>query len=290
MTKTAKLKPARTIVTIHAHPDDEASKGAATIAKYVAQGVRAVLITATGGEEGEYLNPAFAGADASELPRIRQDELAKSASIIGFAEVVKLGYRDSGMPGSEANARPEAFANRPLDEIVRPVVELLRRERPAVLISYGEHQVGYPHPDHLRVYDLAKEAVTRSGEESYAPELGEPFVVPKWYWSLWVRERFEKLAQALAEKGIEPPFRMTEREGDDELVTTRINVVDTLGVARDALRAHATQVDPNSPFWFALTAQEVGELYPWEDYHLVGSVAGVREDDLFQGVSEWLNG
>ncbi len=283
-------KAAKTIVTIHAHPDDEASKGAATIGKYAASGAKTILVTATGGEEGEYLNPAFADYDLADLPRLRQDELAKSAEIIGFSDVVKLGYRDSGMPGSEANARPEAFANRPMAEIVRPVVELLRRERPAVLISYGETQIGYPHPDHLRVYDLAKEAVAKSADARYAPELGQSFCVPKWYWSLWVRERFEKLAQALAEKGIEPPFRMTEREGDDALVTTRIDVRDSLDIARKALRAHASQVDPTSPFWFALTTSEVAELYPWEDYHLVGCEPGLSEDDLFEGVTEWLNG
>jgi mycothiol S-conjugate amidase len=271
-------------VSLHAHPDDEASKGAATIAKYVAQGVRAVLVTATGGEEGEFLNPAFKGRDPRELPELRMKELARSAEIIGYHEVELLGFRDSGMPGSEANNQPACFAAVPLEDAVRPVVAILRRERPQVMISYGQRQDSYPHPDHLRVYEVAKAARDLANDPQFAPELGAVHRVEKWYWSLWVRSRFEALGRAMAAKGIELPFRMAERAGDDDLVTTRIDVSATIGVGRAALLAHETQVDPSSPFWFALSPEELASIYPYEEYHLVDAPIGYQETDLFQGI------
>src|SRR5690348_9674777 len=93
------------LLTVHAHPDDEASKGAATVARYHAAGVRTVLVTCTGGEEGDILNPAMDTPEVREnLPEIRRRELDRAAEIIGYDQVVMLGYRDSGMPDSEANA------------------------------------------------------------------------------------------------------------------------------------------------------------------------------------------
>src|SRR6187402_3456598 len=100
------------LLSVHAHPDDEASKGASTVARYGAEGVRSVLVTCTGGEEGDILNPAMERPEIRErLHEVRMEELAEATRIIGYDEVVFLGYRDSGMPDSEANARPEAFAN-----------------------------------------------------------------------------------------------------------------------------------------------------------------------------------
>src|SRR5256885_1426110 len=107
------------ILTVHAHPDDEASKGAGTIARYQAEGIRTVLVCCTGGEEGDILNPAMDTPEVRDrLHEVRMEELAKATQAIGYDEVVMLGYRDSGMPDTEANARPDAFANAPLDEAV----------------------------------------------------------------------------------------------------------------------------------------------------------------------------
>jgi mycothiol S-conjugate amidase len=105
-----------TLLTVHAHPDDESSKGAGTVARYHDEGVRTVLVTCTGGEAGDILNPAMDRPEvAADLPAVRRRELARAAEIIGYDEVVMLGYRDSGMPGTPANEHPEAFANAPLD-------------------------------------------------------------------------------------------------------------------------------------------------------------------------------
>ncbi len=277
----------RTLIAIHAHPDDEASKTAATVARYAREGVRCILVTATGGEEGEYLNPSFAGrdpADLPDLPELRARELARSAGIIGYQEVISLGFRDSGMAGTAANADSGSFAALPLEDAAKPLVELIRRERPQVVISYGENQAFYPHPDHIRVFEAARTALQLACDPLAWPELGDAWRVPKWYWSLWTRERFEAVAKELANRGIEPPFRMQQRDGDDHLVTTRIDVSGTLAVARDALLAHESQIDPSTPFWFAISPEEMAAIYPFEEYHLVGSAEEEEENDLFAGV------
>ena len=99
------------LLCVHAHPDDESSKGAGTVAKYHSEGTHCVLVCCTGGEEGDVLNPAMDKPEVrADLAAIRARELRRAASIIGYDEVVMLGYRDSGMPGSEANERPESFA------------------------------------------------------------------------------------------------------------------------------------------------------------------------------------
>src|SRR3954470_10464453 len=137
------------ILTVHAHPDDEASKGAGTISKYQAAGIRTVLVCCTGGEEGDILNPAMDTPEVrARLHDVRMEELARAAEVIGYDEVVMLGYRDSGMPDSEANANPAAFANAPMEEAIGKLVEVIRRERPQVIVTYPDDQQGYPHPDH----------------------------------------------------------------------------------------------------------------------------------------------
>ena len=166
----------RCLLSVHAHPDDESSKGAPTVARYRAEGVRSVLVTCTGGEAGDILNPAMDRPEVrADLPAVRLRELEAAATIIGYDELVLLGYRDSGMPDSEENAHPEAFANADLGEAVARLVEVIRRERPQVILTYPDNQEGYPHPDHLRVHDITLPAWERSGDPLYRPDLGDPF-------------------------------------------------------------------------------------------------------------------
>src|SRR5215213_92858 len=125
-----------TLLTVHAHPDDESSKGAATVARYHAEGVRCVLVCCTGGEAGDILNPALDTPEVRErLPEVRMEELARSAEIIGYDEVVMLGYRDSGMPGTPENEDPRCFARADLDEAVGRLVEIIGRTRTQVIIT-----------------------------------------------------------------------------------------------------------------------------------------------------------
>ena len=279
----------RCLLSIHAHPDDEASKGASTGAKYKTEGVRAVLVTCTGGEEGDILNPVMDLPEIrADLAAVRKRELEVASALIGYDEVVLLGYRDSGMPDSEANARPEAFANADLDEAVARLVEIIRRECPQVILTYGDDQQGYPHPDHLRVHDISLPAFERAGDSSYRPDLGEPFTPLKMYYSVWSRARVEATHNKFVELGLESPFSEDwfTRPNQDERVTTSIDIGPWFDVRLEALLAHATQVDPESAFWFGLPREVARSVHPYEDYILAHSRVETQlpETDLFAGI------
>ena len=281
--------PDRCILSVHAHPDDEASKGAPTIARYSATGVRSVLVTCTGGEEGDILNPAMDRPEVRDnLHAVRLDELRRAADIIGYDEVVLLGYRDSGMPDSEANAHPEAFANVELDEAVSALVGIIRRTRPQVILTYGDDQQGYPHPDHLRVHDISVPAFELAGDASYRPELGEPFAPSKLYYSVWSMRRIRATHEKFLELGLESPYSSEwfERPDQDHRVTTSIDIAEHYEIRLEALRAHATQVDPTSSFWFGLPPEVAREVHPYEDFILAHSRVDttVPESDLFAGI------
>jgi mycothiol S-conjugate amidase len=277
------------LLTVHAHPDDEASKGAGTVAKYRAEGVHTVLVCCTGGEEGDILNPAMDREDVrANLPEVRMAELAKAAQIIGYDEVELLGYRDSGMPDTEANARPEAFANAQEDEAVGKLVAIIRRTRPQVIITYGDEQQGYPHPDHLRVHDITHPAVDRAADPAWYPEAGEPWQVAKVYYSVWSKRRAEALHQKHLELEIESPYsdEWFDRPWQDHRITTMIDIEGFGDVRFDALLAHATQIDPESPFWFGIPREVQNSLHPYDDYILATSTVGTEtpEHDLFAGL------
>jgi len=294
--------PRRCILTIHAHPDDEASKGAPTLAKYRAEGVHTVLVCCTGGEEGDLQNallrepgqPFHALTPEQEklkMAELRPIELAESAAIIGFEEVVMLGYRDSGMLDAEANANPDSFHMAPIDEAVGRLVAIIRRTRPQVIITYSDDHSGYPHPDHVKVHDISIVAFERAGDPAWYPDLGDPFQPAKMYYTLWSKARLIAIHEAMLRLRGKSPYdeRWFNRVGQDERVTTRLEVGEYLWARSGALRAHATQVDPNESFWFGLSDDELGEVYPYEDWVLAHSHVGFvpdgqTEDDLFVGI------
>jgi mycothiol S-conjugate amidase len=279
----------RCLISVHAHPDDEASKGAGAVHKYHLQGVHTVLVCCTGGEAGEILNPALDTPEVRErLHEVRLEELARSAEIIGFDEVVMLGYRDSGMPDSEHNKDPRCFAQAPLDEAVGRLVAIIRRERPQVMLTYGDDQKYYPHPDHLRVHEVSMAAVEAAADPDRYPDAGPPWEVAKVYWSVWSRKRIHALHDAFLDAGLESPFPEDwfKRESQDDRITTVIDVDGLYEVRTGALKAHATQVDPESPFWFGLPDDVAAKIHPYEDYIRARSTvdAPVPEDDLFAGL------
>ncbi len=291
-----------TLLSVHAHPDDEASKGAPTIAKYHAEGVRTVLVCCTGGEEGDLQNPLlrepgqpFHGLTPEQerelVVRMRPAELAASVAVIGFDEVVMLGYRDSGMPDSPSNSHPDCFHRADLDEATRKLVEVIRRERPQVVMTYGDDQRGYPHPDHLRVHDISVLAFDRAGDAAWYPDAGEPYQPVKLYYSAWSKARILAIHEALLAKRGESPFddKWFDRPDTDHRITTRIDVSEYMWARSGALQAHATQVDPSAGFWFGLDDDELAATYPWEDWILARSLVGPipegdDERDLFAGV------
>ncbi len=278
------------LLAVHAHPDDEASKGASLVAMYRAQGIAATLVCCTGGEQGDILNPAMDRPEVREnLAAVRRSELDASVKIIGYDRLDLLGYRDSGMPDSEANADPANFANAPQNEAVERLVRIIRRDRPQVVITYGDDQGHYPHPDHLRVHDITLPAFHRAGDAGWEPQLGEPWQPLKLYYSMWSMGRIRAMHEKLLELGIESPFdaHWFDRTDQDGRITTRVNVGEYQHVRGEALRAHATQIDPESPFWFALSDDIQRQIYPWDDYILAESLVDttIPEDDLFAGVA-----
>jgi mycothiol S-conjugate amidase len=287
----------RVLLAVHAHPDDESSKGAGTFARYADEGVRTVVVTCTGGEAGEILNPAMDTPGTLErMPELRREELAKALEILKVRAHHWLGYRDSGMPDTDANKHPDAFVNAPLDEAAGRLVRIIRAERPQVVLCYDETG-GYPHPDHIRDHEVTVAAFDAAGDPSAYPDAGPAWAPLKlYYFTTFTRRRLEVLHDALTERAIESPFaewlERWESDGRPEpVVTTQVDVAKWLDQRRDALLAHATQIDPNS-FWFSVPEKVIAEIYPWEDYTLARSTVPVGtpgvndpvETDLFAGI------
>jgi mycothiol S-conjugate amidase len=279
------------LLSVHAHPDDEASKGAGTVAKYAAEGIRGVLVCCTGGEEGDILNPAADTPEIREnLFEVRMQELRDSVDAIGYSSLHLLGYRDSGMKDTPSNAHPDNFANAPFDEAVERLVRIIRAERPQVIITYGDDSKFYPHPDHVRVHEISGPAFEAAGDPDRFPEAGEPWQPLKLYYTGWSARRVRALHEAFLARGEESPYASWfEARGIDESVddrfTTFVDVSDFLRHRRAALLAHRTQVDPTG-FWMRLPDDVVREVFPWEEFALARSLVDtdLPEDDLFAGL------
>jgi mycothiol S-conjugate amidase len=287
-------EPRLCLLQVHAHPDDEASKGAGTTAKYASEGVHNVLVCATGGEAGDILNPAVEHPGSPEaMHALRMAELDESVRVLGYGALHLLGYHDSGMPDTETNARPDNFANAPLDEAVERLVKIIRTERPQVIITYREDRSFYPHPDHIRVHEITIPAFDAAGDPEKFPDAGEPWQPLKLYYVSWSIARVKALHNAYLARGEESPYvtwfeRGFDENRDDEF-TTLIDVGDYLHKRREALLAHRTQVDPEG-FWMRLPDDVIREVFPWEEYTLARSLVdadrpeGEFEDDLFAGI------
>jgi mycothiol S-conjugate amidase len=275
---------ARRLLTIHAHPDDETTKGGGSIGRYAAAGVGTVLICCTGGEAGSILNPALDDPETkTRLPEIRRQELAAATRHLGYQRVWMLGYRDSNMPASGERG---TFAAAPLAETVQALVRLIRQERPHVVVTYSDNQRGYQHPDHLRVHDASVPAYAAAGDATFHPELGQPWVPQKLYYTVWSRARLMAQHEAFLRLGLTSPFkpeRWQRRASMDYRITTRVFVGDHWQQVQEALRAHATQIDPQESYWFGLPPDVARVTYPYDDYILAQSAVPQQaaEDDLF---------
>jgi mycothiol S-conjugate amidase len=284
-----------TLLSVHAHPDDEASKGAGTNAKYAAEGVHTVLVCATDGAEGDILNPEMESPEVrGNIVAVRREELRRATEIIGYREVIMLGYRDSGMPESEANSHAESFHMAPFEEALGRLVAIIRRTKPHVILTYGDDQKFYPHPDHIRVHDISIAAFDAAGDPERFAWAGPAWQPLKMYYNVWSRKRMLQTHEKFVELGLESPYSeewlegMRKRADADDHVTTSIDIYGYQDVRRDALLAHRTQVDPNSKFWFGLPPEVAKEIHPFEDYTLARSVGEPKlpEDDLFAGIRE----
>ena len=284
------------LLAVHAHPDDEASKGAAAVAKYAQEGVEVLIATCTGGERGSILNPAMDRPDiVANLSGVRHKEMQAAIEILGVHHTW-LGFVDSGLPeGDPLPPLPDGcFALEPLEIASEPLVRVMRTFRPHVVTTYDENG-GYPHPDHIMCHKVSVEAFEAAGDPDRYPGTGEPWQPLKLYYNIsFHRRRFEALDSAMRAAGLESPYAERLEQWDAAhtedpfaRVTTQVPCAEFFPIRDQALIAHATQVDPTS-FWFACPLSIQEQAWPTEDYQLARSLVDTTtpEDDLFAGVRD----
>ena len=281
-----------TLMTVHAHPDDETIGTGGVMAKYAAQGDRVVCVTCTGGEHGEIVVPDLdTPENHAKLGEIRAEELRRALAALGNVESRKLGYVDSGMMGTPENDAPKSFWQADFDEAVERLLAIVREMRPQVMVGYNDFG-GYGHPDHIRSALICKAAFERSVAED-----GDLAPVKLYETAGWNRRR-EEVQKRAEERGVKSWWSSPEEETDEQRqereaymarmaaavgpVTATVDVTDFLTNKLAALGEHVTQL-PKDGFFLALTLDDWKELLSVEEFTLRVSRTGVRipEDDLF---------
>jgi mycothiol S-conjugate amidase len=285
------------LMAVHAHPDDESSKGAATMARYVDEGVDVLVVTCTGGERGSILNPALQHRRDIEdnISEIRKMEMDRARNILGIRQHW-LGFVDSGLPeGDPLPPLPEGcFALTPLEVATERLVREIRDFRPHVITTYDEYG-GYPHPDHIRSHEVTVAAFDAAADPDRFPDAGDPWQSLKLYYDVGFSfERTAALHDAMVAHGLESPFEEWFKRREEWFskrrapkITTQVPAADWFERRDAALLAHATQVDPNGWF-FAIPLDLQREVWPTEDFELARSLVDstIPEDDLFAGIRD----
>lgn len=279
------------LLCVHPHPDDEAIACGGVLARYAAEGMYTHVVTCTGGEAGENL----AGIDLGDedLTSHRRREMADAVAVLGIDGHTWLGYRDSGMAGTEDNVHPEAFAAVDLYAEAARLARVVREVRPHVVVSDDEHGT-YGHPDHVRAHQVTERALAMAADPWW--DTGQdPWVVSKRYVHTLSRGRMWKLHEALTGEGLASPFGDEPLAGPedlpfgspDELVTTRVDVGEWLDRKQAAMRAHRSQIADDS-FFFNVPDDLADAGFGIEEFVLLDGqlVAGPGglEDDLFAGL------
>lgn len=282
------------MMTVHAHPDDESSKGAATVAYYRSLGREVMIVSCTGGEAGDILNPNLERQAMAErdLPGLRRLEMAAAQQALG-AQHRWLGYVDSGMAREDGSLPENSFASIPLEISRQPLVKLIREFKPQVLVTYDENG-GYPHPDHIRTHQISVAAIEAAADPTLYPELGEPWKVTKLYYDrIFNYPRMKANVDELHRSDPESPL-LEELQGTLEWMkdrpdtsTTHVPAGDFFEVRDQALRSHACQVSPDSNFFFWSNDLQRA-AWPYEDFELVWSDVDTldSETDLFTGIED----
>jgi N-acetyl-1-D-myo-inositol-2-amino-2-deoxy-alpha-D-glucopyranoside deacetylase len=299
----------RRILLVHAHPDDESIGNGALMARYVAEGAHVTLVTCTRGEMGEVLVPELAHLAYEKqggLGEHRVGELAAAMAELGVTDHRFLGgagrYHDSGMSWHEngsatvaADVPLGAFWSADLREAADHLVEVLREVRPQVLVTYDEIG-GYGHPDHVQAHRVATYAVALAAAPSYRPDLGSAWDVAKVYWNANAESGMRDMLRVLRAAGDTETLRGLDPEGPlpafcvpDELLTAAVDGTAYVQAKMAAMRAHATQIQPEGPF-FAMVDHMGDAVWATEHLRLVKGTAGPLdeatglEDDLFAGL------
>jgi N-acetyl-1-D-myo-inositol-2-amino-2-deoxy-alpha-D-glucopyranoside deacetylase len=276
-----------TLMTVHAHPDDEAIGTGGLLARYAAEGMQTVLVTCTDGAVGEIVDPTLATPES--LVEVRAGELRAAADLLGVAALHCLGYRDSGMMGTPENDDPASFWQADLDEATGRLVALIREHRPQVLVTYDENGF-YGHPDHIQANRVTVAAFHAAGDPARYPEQGiAPWAPSKLYYTAIPISRMLAFGRRLRELGIEAPFADDPAELEigtpDERIVATVDARAYAQVKRDALAIHRSQVGPNT--FFLLLPPPVWEETMGTEYfeRPISTVpAPDQEDDLFAGL------
>jgi mycothiol S-conjugate amidase len=283
------------LLAVHAHPDDESSKGAGTMAYYRSRGAEVTVISCTGGEEGRVLNEQLAPwaviRAERDLPGLRRIEMANAAAAMGITQRW-LGYVDSGWPEDGEPEPVNSFASIPLEISAEPLVRVIRELRPQVLLTYDENG-GYPHPDHIRTHEISIYAREAAADPSRYPDAGPAWQVQKTYYDrIFNAPRVQAIFDALVAQ--DPDSDLVKQMGEmrrwfdrPDVATTHIPVSDFLEVRDAALLSHASQVAPDSTF-FLWPNDLQREVWPTEDYELADSKVATElpESDLFAGITD----
>lgn len=222
-----------TVVFVHAHPDDEASQTAGSMARAVAEGHRVVLVVATNGDHGDAPEDLAEGETVVDR---RRTEMAGSVSVIGTHRVVWLGYADSGMNGWAQNDHEESFVRADLEQAAARVAEVLREETADVVVGYDWHG-GYGHPDHVKVHAVTKRAAELAG-------------TPRYLEGSMNRDAIRRALEGLRASGVDPGFSADDGMDDGNPIGTpeaelhwACDVSEWIELKRAALEAHASQSD-----------------------------------------------
>ncbi len=287
------MAPGYRLMCVHAHPDDESSKGAATMAKYVDGGAQVLVVSCTGGERGDVLNPALKDDPhiQRDLAQVRRDEMKRAQEVLGV-DHVWLGFVDSGLP--EGDPLPPlpggCFALEPIEVTTEALVREIRRFRPHVMTTYDEVG-GYPHPDHVMCHTVSMSAFAAAGDPAAYPHAGPAWQPLKIYYNhAFTKGRLTALHESLLTEGLVSPYAEWLARWDgraERTITTRVECAEWFDRRDDALRAHATQVDPDGS-WFQVPGELQRRVWPWEDYEAAVSYVPVvpLEDSLFAGLGD----
>ena len=280
------------------HPDDESFGPGGTIAKYAREGVDVHYVCATRGEVGtvdpEMLKPYEHLPEDQRLGALRGQELRRAADILKLTGLHYLGYRDSGMPGTEANRDPRAFINADPERVTGQLVKILRSVQPQVVVTFDPFG-GYGHPDHIFIHQRVTEAFHAAGDAACYPEAGAPYQPQKLYWSVFPKGllKFFVLVMRLTRRD---PTKFG-RNGDIDLKaiaahdyppTTRVDVWPYYEIKRQAGACHTSQLAGGPGMLGRLPRFIQRRLNGYETFRLVEpNVAGQRlkECDLFEGVT-----
>lgn len=267
-------------MTVHAHPDDEASGTGGVLARYAAEGIRTVLVTCTDGACGDGAGgakPGEPGHDPAAVVATRRAELEASCQVLKVSDLELLGYADSGMMGWPQNSAPGSFWTTPVDEAAERLAKLMRHYRPDVVVTYDENGF-YGHPDHIQAHRITMAALELTG------------LPAKVYWTTMPTSAMDEFGRVMVELGMElPEPDPAEQEGPpmglpDEEISTWVDVTQFSQQKFDALAAHASQGD--NIFFLGLGIERFTRLMGVETYVRIRDTTGapLPETDLFAGL------